>query len=266
MPAAAHFDPLPDRFVGRLWACRLAHGVRERLKIVGRWLRWFHGQPHNLPAERRGQPFGVQCAQIVAVWLDVGGQRPEHRGRVAVHVRECADGRLLAGGAGATTGTHLLTSFSRAHPPGERPAPLCFASGCCLRPCYPGPCCLSSNRTYRPRGGNAITSGTLHDRVFRVFRAGPIASPRRRAGPQPITSALCKTLAAALTRRDTVPLGGYPRIRRLPDGPDPPHGRGLRAPPAGTGMAAGCAARWRLRTCRCTERGLSILTISCLTL
>src|SRR6266567_2821712 len=77
----------------------LHHRVRERFQVIGAVLGRFHGQPHHVPAARRGQPGGVLFAQVVAVRLDIGRQRPEHRGGVAVHVRQRVDGRMLACGA-----------------------------------------------------------------------------------------------------------------------------------------------------------------------
>jgi hypothetical protein len=46
--------------------------------VMGRWWRHKVGrEPDNLPAARGGEPLGVLGAQVVAMRLGVGGQRPE---------------------------------------------------------------------------------------------------------------------------------------------------------------------------------------------
>ncbi len=111
MPATAHLDALSDRLLGGLRPSGLPYRVRQGLQVVAGWLRGFDGQPDDLPAERRGQPLGVRRTQVVAVRFDVGRKRPKHGSGVAVYVGEGTDGRSLAGGPGATTGTHLSTSL-----------------------------------------------------------------------------------------------------------------------------------------------------------
>ena len=59
----------------------LADGVGERLKIICRRAGGLGDlEPHDLPAERRGESRRVPRAQVVAVRLGVGRERPEHRG------------------------------------------------------------------------------------------------------------------------------------------------------------------------------------------
>ena len=83
---------------GRAGAPCLADDVRQRLKVVGPFLRRVRRQPDHVPAARHDQPGGVHLAQVLAVRFDVGRERPEHGRGVAVHVRERVDGRLLARG------------------------------------------------------------------------------------------------------------------------------------------------------------------------
>ena len=111
MPATAHLDALSDRLLGGLRPSGLPYRVRQGLQVVAGWLRGFDGQPDDLPAERRGQPLGMRRTQVVAVRLDVGRKWPKHSSGVTVYVGEGTDGRSLAGGSGATTGTHLSTSL-----------------------------------------------------------------------------------------------------------------------------------------------------------
>src|SRR5271170_5169636 len=85
--AAADLDALADG-LGVHLALRVGfhHRVGQRFQVIGALLGRVHGQPHHVPAARRGQPAGVLLAQVIAVRLDVGSQRAEDRGRVAVHV------------------------------------------------------------------------------------------------------------------------------------------------------------------------------------
>src|ERR1700722_7654652 len=80
--------------------------VGQRFQVVGALLGRVHGQPHHIPAARRGQPAGVLLAQVIAVRLDVRGQRAEDRGRVAVHVGQRVYRRMLACGARAAPRLH----------------------------------------------------------------------------------------------------------------------------------------------------------------
>ncbi len=148
MTAAAHFDPLPDGLFGGLRASGFPHRIRQCLQVVVSGLRLFHGQPDYFPSQRCGQPLGVRRTQVVAVRLDVGRERPEHGSRVTVDIGEGANGRLLAGGAGATTVTHGFTSLG---PPRS----------------------LRWHRPYPAPGGNAITSDTPHVRVLATRASAP---------------------------------------------------------------------------------------------
>jgi len=75
---------------------RLTDDVGDRLKVVQALLLRASRQPHDVPAARRDEPGRMLLAQVVRVWLLVGGQRPEDGRRVPVHERERVDGRLLA--------------------------------------------------------------------------------------------------------------------------------------------------------------------------
>ena len=95
---------------------RLPYRVGQRLQVIGLRWRGLHREPHDFPAARHGQPVGVRRAQVVAVRLDVRGQRAEDRGGVAVHVGQRVDRELLAGGPGAAAGGHLHRPRGRAGP------------------------------------------------------------------------------------------------------------------------------------------------------
>ena len=90
------------------WPGRLANGVGERQQVVktGTGLIGYIGQPHDLPPARSSEPLTVDGAQVVAVRLGVGGERPQHSGGVGVHVRQRRHGGAVAGGAAAPTDTH----------------------------------------------------------------------------------------------------------------------------------------------------------------
>ena len=92
----------PRRRCGWVSITALASASRSSARFCGR----VRGQPDHVPAARRGQPGGVLLAQVIAVRLDVRGQRAEHRGRVAVHVGQRVHRRMLACGARAATRTH----------------------------------------------------------------------------------------------------------------------------------------------------------------
>lgn len=96
---------------------RLAHGVRQSFKIIGRRPRGFGDlQPHDVPAKRGGEASGVPGAQVVAMRLGVGGQRAEHGSRLGVDIGEGGHGGLAARGA--------ATPAKRTHErePSRRPA------------------------------------------------------------------------------------------------------------------------------------------------
>src|SRR5450631_2359785 len=116
--AAAYLDALPDRLRARrdrgqlTLLGRLTDGVGQGLQVVHALLDGVSGQPDDIPAPGHGEPLGVLGAQVVAVRLDVGGQRAEHRGGVTVDVRERVDRGLPACGARAATRTHRPTSLT----------------------------------------------------------------------------------------------------------------------------------------------------------
>ena len=91
-----------DRLDGR--AGGLADGVGERLKIICRRAGGLGDlKPHDLPAERRRESGRMPGAQVVAVRLGVGRERPEHGCRLCIDVGERRNRRLTAGGPGAST-------------------------------------------------------------------------------------------------------------------------------------------------------------------
>lgn len=108
-PAAGAELPRASRAstAGRLAVARtrgLPHGIGEGLEIVCRPAeqdREIRLVTHDLPAARRGEPVGVPLAQVVAVRLGVGGERPDDGGPIGVDVGERRNGRDGARGARA---------------------------------------------------------------------------------------------------------------------------------------------------------------------
>src|SRR5258706_14533908 len=113
MPAPPDLNPLSDRFGGGPRPRWLTDGVGQRLQVVrcGLLARG-QRQPHDVPAPRRREPVSVRAAQVVAVRLHVGGERPEHCGRVPVYVSQRADGIALTSGAGAAARTQRPTPLT----------------------------------------------------------------------------------------------------------------------------------------------------------
>src|SRR5918996_1649848 len=92
-----------------LGAGGLAHRVGEREQVVTARpdARRIRSEPDDLPAPWRHESLGMLRTQVVAVWFGVGGQWPEDRGRVCVHVGERRDRRTAARRPGAATpGAH----------------------------------------------------------------------------------------------------------------------------------------------------------------
>src|SRR5699024_11943278 len=88
MPTAGTVLPL---WLGpRRRARRFTYRIGEGLQVItsrtttGRLDR----KSDDLPTARCGQPIRVRGAQVVAVWLHIGGQWTEDGGRVGVDVRE----------------------------------------------------------------------------------------------------------------------------------------------------------------------------------
>src|SRR5580704_8215743 len=76
--AAADFDALADGLLAGVFADVVAEilaepalgmGLHDRVgqgfQVVGALLGRVHGQPHHVPAARRGQPAGVLFAQVI---------------------------------------------------------------------------------------------------------------------------------------------------------------------------------------------------------
>src|SRR5918996_1449529 len=87
----------------------LAYRVGEREQVVTARpdARRIRSEPDDLPAPWRHESLGVLRAQVVTVRFGVGGQRPEDRRRVGVHVGERRDRRTAARRPGtATPGAH----------------------------------------------------------------------------------------------------------------------------------------------------------------
>lgn len=78
---------------------RLAYGVGERFEVVVRRLTGIGvgRKPQDVPAPRRGQPLGVELAQVITVRLGVYRQRAENGRLIGVHVRQRGDGLARAG-------------------------------------------------------------------------------------------------------------------------------------------------------------------------
>jgi Zincin-like metallopeptidase len=249
VPAPADLDTLPDRLDRSTWRRGLAHGVSERLKVVGgRFLAWPERKPDDVPAERSGQPVSMCAAQVIAVRLDVGSQRAEHRRGVPVNVGQRAHGVTFARRPGAAARTQRPTSLT------ARPILLTLDAATRLRrflaelpgrPSVPqkaGPrSSLTTADGIGMPGGNAITQGTLRDRVLAARRYTRRYTRRftQPAAAGPGLSGLVRPVGTALRPAGTTlwtvrPADGRPpaaaKIRRRDR-----HGRGLRGPLAPPG-------------------------------
>ena len=119
MSPAAHFDALAGGLGRSPRRRRLAYGVRQGFQVIGRsrvFLRLADGEPNDIPAPRCGHPVGVTRAQVVAMGLDEGRQRPENSRGVPVHVGKRVQGSLLAGRPGALARAQRTTSGWHWHP------------------------------------------------------------------------------------------------------------------------------------------------------
>src|SRR5258706_2877440 len=139
-------DALPDVLARRARRRRLHDRIGHRLQVVLLLLGGAVRKPEHLPAPRHGHPVGVRGAKVVAVRLNVGGERAEDRGGVAVDVGERVYGGPLARGPTAATRRQPAASFTT--PPrggGARPAggrlhtSLTTADGIDLRAVTPSP-------------------------------------------------------------------------------------------------------------------------------
>ncbi len=68
----------------------LTNSIGQCLKIIRCRLEriWIGGDAHDLPAARRSQALTVHLAQVVAVWLCVGGQRSKDGSGICVDIRQ----------------------------------------------------------------------------------------------------------------------------------------------------------------------------------
>jgi len=100
---SADADPNPRVVAGTIPGSRtrrLADGVRQRFKIVGRRPRRLSDlEPDHVPAQRGSEAGRVPGAQVVAMRLGVRRERPEYRSRFGVDIGESRHGRLAARGA-----------------------------------------------------------------------------------------------------------------------------------------------------------------------
>src|SRR5258708_12660451 len=113
MPTPAALNPLPDRFGSGPRRRSLTDGVGQRLQVVRRGLlARGQGQPHDVPPPRRREPVSVRAAQVVAVRLHIGGERPEHSRRVPVYVSQRADGVPLPARPRAPARLHRPTPLT----------------------------------------------------------------------------------------------------------------------------------------------------------
>ena len=99
MAPATHFDALTGRLGWRARRRSLANSISQGFQVVGHssLVRLADRKPDHLPAAGSGHPVGVPGAQVIAVRLHEGCQRPEYGGRVAVDVGQRVQGGLLAG-------------------------------------------------------------------------------------------------------------------------------------------------------------------------
>jgi hypothetical protein len=97
-PGAFNAVALPGHGTGGL-ADRL--GQRDQV-VAARGRRLvFTLVPHELPASRRCEPASMPFAQVIGVWLGVGGEGSDHRSRIGVDVGQRGHGSLGATVAGA---------------------------------------------------------------------------------------------------------------------------------------------------------------------
>jgi len=116
---AANFNALSRRLSRGARRGRLADRVGQCLKIVcvhRLILGLASRQPDYIPAARCGHPVRVAGAQVIAMWLDEGGKRPENRSGVTVDVRQRVQGSLPAGWPGALASGQLITPVSYVSP------------------------------------------------------------------------------------------------------------------------------------------------------
>src|SRR3984885_13778372 len=236
MAAAAHLDPLADGLrVAALPRLGLHDRVGQRLQVIfplpGRL--GIDRQAHHIPASRGDQPGSVLLTQVVAVRLYIRGQRAEYSGGIPVHVGQRVNGRMLARGARAATGTHRptsLTSFVFGSPTGWRRVRVRGYLADAIRPRAvapppPGTCRALRVVPVPPPGWPAVRSVTvtsssdsagapgLSDLPAGSGSAGP-GSAADSAGPGPGSAPGPGPVAPA----------GRPRAARRRDR----HGRGLR--------------------------------------
>src|ERR1039458_3938923 len=111
MTATADLYSLPDGLDGSPRHRRFPDSVGEGLQVVRFFLGRSGRKPDHVPSPRRRQPVGMGRAQVVAVRLDIGSQRSEHRGGVTVDIGQRAHRSPLACGPGADARTQRPTSL-----------------------------------------------------------------------------------------------------------------------------------------------------------
>src|SRR5690242_10878813 len=260
MAPPADLDPLAGRLHPGGREDRLPDRVGERLQVVclrrvrvGRIDR----EADHIPAPRGREPPRVRGAQVVAVRLDVGGERAEHGGGVAVDVGERVQGGLLAGGPGTEAGHHRPASPTRAVTPGAgsaaspraSPEPGSRASPTTADRTYLGPLTPSPGHCSRRVSRKDVRSAAVRSRGGPCAAAAPAPGgwPARRAtrgGPAALRSGLC-TAATGAARSARPGSGGAtgmaaacggPRATGRAPAPDP-GGRLRRSRSSGGGAA-----------------------------
>jgi predicted Zn-dependent protease with MMP-like domain len=176
---APDLDTLAGGLGGSTRHSRLPNGVSERLQVVALLLGGEGRQPDNVPAARRGHPVGMPGTQVIAMRLDEGSQRAEHRGGIAVDVSQRVEGILLARRPGALTSGQLATPVLSSQPTAVGILPptragsrwsLTTADGIDQRPVTPPPgahCTIVSpaarSQPQSRLGAAGIRSVTVHD-------------------------------------------------------------------------------------------------------
>lgn len=118
--------------IGNRWVVNVATGhvartrgfancVGQGLKIIRSGLQrvGIRSDANDLPASRGRQALTVHLAQVVAMWLGIGGQWSKHRCGICIDVRQCRGRRGLTGGLGTATTSHTGTLAAHARKTGQ---------------------------------------------------------------------------------------------------------------------------------------------------